>query len=86
MLRRLSEAVLARVLPAEESRCIMIRTLLREIFACCVLRSVMMYFLPYNLNKVSTRMVLTDNAIILQDCCTPSECDQCVLTAYHSQQ
>lgn len=52
VLRRLSEAVLHQVLPQEELRCSLVRAMLRELFACCVLRSTMMYFTPANINKV----------------------------------
>jgi hypothetical protein len=52
VLRSLSGMILARVLPPDAQGCLLMRGLLRELVACCVLRNTLMYLKPYSLNKV----------------------------------
>ncbi len=54
VLRRLSEAVLSKVLPPDEARCVLTRSVLRELLAGSVLRNTMIYFMPYYVNKVGS--------------------------------
>lgn len=50
--KRLSEAVLAHLLPSEDRSCPMMRVMLRELFAACLLRSTLASLAPYSINKV----------------------------------
>ena len=53
VIRRLSELVLSHLCPPDVLQCTMMRCMLREIFAYCVLRNALMYLKPYSINKVS---------------------------------
>jgi hypothetical protein len=52
--KRLSVAVLVHIMPAEDRACPMMRAMLRELFATCLLRSTLASLAPYSINKVST--------------------------------
>jgi hypothetical protein len=52
--KRLSEAVLVHIMPPEDRACPMLRSMLRELFATCLLRSTLASLAPYSINKVST--------------------------------
>ena len=51
-LRELSDSVLGCVLPRDVACCRLMRPLLRELFAVCVLRSTLLCFTPSSINRV----------------------------------
>jgi hypothetical protein len=51
-LRALSDGAVSLLLPPDAAACPALRPLLRELFACCVLRSAMLYFTPAAVNAV----------------------------------
>lgn len=61
--RCLADAVLMQILPAEDRACPMLRSMLRELFATCLIRSILTSLAPYTINKVCSCQWLMRHAL-----------------------
>jgi hypothetical protein len=60
--KRLSEAVLVHIVPPDDWACPMMRAMLRELFATCLLRSTLASLAPYSINKVRKKACTAEQA------------------------
>ncbi|KAF6266509.1 PXA domain-containing protein [Scenedesmus sp. NREL 46B-D3] len=77
--KRLSEAVLVHIMPPEDSACPMLRALLRELFATCLLRSTLASLAPHSVNKLLLNILdgRTNQRVVSQEvACAAAEFEQ----------
>ena len=58
MIRRMAEGVVGLILNRDDVERPAIRSLSRELLSTCVLRSIIMFFTPYQANKVTQQFSL----------------------------
>ncbi|WIA09198.1 hypothetical protein OEZ85_008608 [Tetradesmus obliquus] len=77
--KRLSEAVLVHIMPPEDRACPMMRAMLRELFATCLLRSTLASLAPYSINKLLLSVMAggANQRVITQEmACAAAEFEQ----------